>query len=82
MTLINRVKRLFSAKDNADDIRLQIIPRDGHNISRNNISEPALKVLYRLRKAGYGGYLVGRGVRDNLLGLAPKDFDVSTDATP
>lgn len=82
MTLINRVKRLFSAKDNADDIRLQIIPRDGHNISRNNISEPALKVLYRLRKAGYGGYLVGGGVRDNLLGLAPKDFDVSTDATP
>lgn len=82
MTLINRVKRLFSPKDNADDIRLQIIPRDGHNISRNNISEAALKVLYRLRKGGYGGYLVGGGVRDNLLGLAPKDFDVATDATP
>jgi len=82
VTLINRVKKLFGQKPEADDVQLRIIPRDEHNISRTNISESALKVLYRLRKAGYGGYLVGGGVRDNLLGLAPKDFDVATDATP
>lgn len=59
-----------------------IIPRDKHGISRDNISENALKVLYRLNKAGYESYLVGGGVRDLLLGNKPKDFDVCTNATP
>ncbi|MCT8987691.1 polynucleotide adenylyltransferase PcnB [Shewanella phaeophyticola] len=56
--------------------------RDGHSISRRQISENALKVLYRLNKSGYKAYLVGGGVRDILLGLQPKDFDVVTNATP
>lgn len=59
-----------------------VYSRDDHNISRSNISENALKVLYRLKKAGYESYLVGGGVRDLLLGREPKDFDISTDATP
>jgi poly(A) polymerase len=41
-----------------------------------------LKVLYRLRKAGFQAYLVGGCVRDLLLGREPKDFDVVTDAHP
>ena len=59
-----------------------IIPRSEHTISRGDISEAALKVLYRLHKAGYAAYLVGGSVRDLLLGHHPKDFDVATDATP
>ncbi len=59
-----------------------IIPRPEHNISRANISANALKVLYRLREAGYRACLVGGGVRDLLLGREPKDFDVATDARP
>jgi poly(A) polymerase len=59
-----------------------IIPRSGHIVSRANISENALKVLYRLKNAGYQSYLVGGGVRDLLLGREPKDFDVATDAHP
>lgn len=59
-----------------------VIPRPEHNISRANISENALKVLYRLKDAGYGAYLVGGCVRDLLLGREPKDFDVTTDARP
>ncbi|MEK7839574.1 MAG: polynucleotide adenylyltransferase PcnB, partial [Pseudomonadota bacterium] len=47
-----------------------------------NISEHALKVLYRLKDAGYAGLLVGGCVRDLLLGREPKDFDVVTDARP
>jgi len=59
-----------------------IVPRAGHPISRANISPNALKVLYRLRDAGYQGFLVGGAVRDLLLGLHPKDFDVATNAHP
>lgn len=59
-----------------------IVPRAEHCISRANISENALKVLYRLRQAGFEAHLVGGGVRDLLLGREPKDFDVATDALP
>jgi len=59
-----------------------IIPRAEHSVSRADISENALKVLYRLNKAGFEAYLVGGGVRDLLLGLHPKDFDVATNASP
>lgn len=63
-------------------IRLNIISRDQHCISRKNISDGALKVMSRLRSSGYQAYLVGGAVRDLLLGGHPKDFDIATDATP
>ena len=59
-----------------------IVPRADHPISRADISPNALKVLYRLKDAGYQGFLVGGAVRDLLLGLHPKDFDIATDAHP
>ena len=59
-----------------------VTARAEHNVSRADISENALKVLYRLKKAGYAAFIVGGGVRDLLLGLHPKDFDVVTDALP
>lgn len=62
--------------------QITIIPREQHSISRKDISENALKVLYRLNKSGHEAYLVGGGVRDLLLGKKPKDFDITTDATP
>jgi len=58
------------------------VPRSEHTISRSQISENALKVLYKLKKGGYGAFLVGGSVRDILLGREPKDFDVATDAWP
>ena len=61
---------------------LRLVPRDQHPISRKDISPNALRVLYRLRDAGFSGYLVGGAVRDLLVGGHPKDFDVATDATP
>jgi poly(A) polymerase len=64
------------------DLEPLIVPRAEHNVSRSNISQNCLKVLYRLRDAGHAAYLVGGGVRDLLLGHEPKDFDVATDATP
>lgn len=59
-----------------------IIPRDSHPISRSKIAPDALRVLYRLREAGFEAYLVGGCVRDLTLGLEPKDFDVATNALP
>jgi len=60
----------------------RIIPRGEHGISRKQISPNALKVLYRLHEAGFAAYLVGGCLRDLIAGLAPKDFDVATDASP
>lgn len=59
-----------------------IYSRAEHGISRKNIDKHALKVLYRLHKSGFHACLVGGAVRDLLLGVTPKDFDVATDATP
>jgi len=60
----------------------KIIPRAAHNVSRKEFSKSALKVLYRLDKAGFQAFLVGGCVRDAMLELHPKDFDVATNATP
>jgi poly(A) polymerase len=60
----------------------RIIARSEHTISRSGISPNALRVLYRLREGGFQGFLVGGCVRDLLLGIEPKDFDVATDALP
>lgn len=60
----------------------KIIARAQHNISRTSISNNALKVLYRLHKAGFAAYLVGGCIRDLLLDKNPKDFDIATNAKP
>ena len=60
----------------------RILSRAEHNVSRKNIDEDALKVLYRLKNHGYVAYLVGGGVRDLLLERRPKDFDIGTSAHP
>lgn len=60
----------------------RILSRKEHHISRKDISENTLKVLYRLKKHGFQAYLVGGGVRDLLLHKHPKDFDVATNALP
>jgi poly(A) polymerase len=60
----------------------RIIPRSEHTISRSHISPNALRVLHRLRDGGFMAFLVGGCVRDLLIGMEPKDFDVATDALP
>jgi poly(A) polymerase len=59
-----------------------ILSLDEHPVREEDIDQDALMVLYRLKDAGYSGYLVGGGVRDLFLGKKPKDFDISTDARP
>ncbi len=58
------------------------IPRAEHGIDPSLVDERAVNVVRTLQQAGYEAYIVGGAVRDLLLGLRPKDFDVATDATP
>lgn len=53
-----------------------------HGIDPALLDESAVDVVRTLRAAGYEAYIVGGAVRDLLLGLKPKDFDVATNATP
>ncbi len=62
--------------------QLRIILFDEHRINRNQISSCALKTTQGLQKAGFSAFIVGGAVRDLLLGLKPKDFDIATNATP
>ena len=53
-----------------------------HGIDRSLVDDRALDVVHTLHDAGYEAYIVGGAVRDLLVGLRPKDFDVATNATP
>ncbi len=58
------------------------VPKSEHQIDPELVDERAVKVVSTLADAGYEAYIVGGAVRDLLVGLRPKDFDVATNATP
>jgi poly(A) polymerase len=58
------------------------VPASVHRIDPDLVDERAINVTRTLQQAGFEAYIVGGAVRDLLLGLRPKDFDVATDATP
>ncbi|TLX57481.1 polynucleotide adenylyltransferase PcnB [Stutzerimonas nosocomialis] len=60
----------------------EILTSRQHSLKRNEISRYAVSVVERLQHAGYEAYVVGGCVRDLLLELEPKDYDVATSATP
>lgn len=60
----------------------RVIPKHRHPIVQADISNSAIQTMRRLVDAGFEAYLVGGCVRDMLLGLPPKDFDVVTEAHP
>jgi len=53
-----------------------------HGVHVEDVSDAAMRTCRTLQEAGFKSYVVGGGVRDLMLGLKPKDFDVATDATP
>jgi poly(A) polymerase len=61
--------------------RAEIGPQE-HGINPTLVDDRAKNVVRTLQQAGFKAYIVGGAVRDLMLGLAPKDFDVATDATP
>ncbi len=70
------IKKLFSRskpKHRASDIK---------SYQMDYIDLHALTVIQGLQEAGFEAYIVGGGVRDQMVGLKPKDFDIATNATP
>jgi poly(A) polymerase len=60
----------------------KVYTAEQHKISSEKVDKDAFYVIEKLRQAGHKAYLVGGGVRDLLLNVRPKDFDVSTSASP
>ena len=60
----------------------RIVRADEHPVRRDQVSYAARTVTRRLQDAGFKAFVVGGAVRDLMLGLEPKDFDIATDATP
>ena len=59
-----------------------VVERDQHRINREDISPRAAQIIRRLRENGHEAHIVGGAVRDLLLGVRPKDFDIATEAHP
>ncbi len=60
----------------------KLIPKSKHGVSREQLSSGSLRVCDTLQEAGHEAYVVGGAVRDLILGVQPKDFDVATSAPP
>lgn len=60
----------------------KIYTKEEHKINIKQIDRDAIKVIVRLKQRGFDAYIVGGAVRDLLLGRVPKDFDITTNASP
>lgn len=82
LMIAERIKGLVKRLVNGEKPAPKRIGRDDHQIDRHHVSRNAIKVCEVLQQHGYQAYIVGGAVRDLLIGLEPKDFDVATNATP
>ena len=78
--LIRRI--LGVGSDASTATRPKVFGPQEHGIDPDDVSPNAVRVTQTLQKAGFKAFIVGGAVRDLVLGLKPKDFDVATDATP
>jgi len=62
--------------------KLQTFNQSQHGISVNEISPSARAIITKLLESNFQAFIVGGAVRDLLLGINPKDFDIATNATP
>ena len=78
------IDKLFGRRNTPThkDAKPVIYGPDKHRIDPTAISKCARRTCEELQRAGYAAFVVGGAVRDLLLGIRPKDFDVATNATP
>ena len=75
------ISQVFSRKS-AKSGTAAVLKKSAHGISRDKLSRGGLQTCEGLHQAGYKAFVVGGAVRDLLLGISPKDYDVATNATP
>ena len=82
--MINKfIRRILGTKKTATDhTQPVILSAKEHGINPQLVSSNAVRVTSTLQQAGFKAFLVGGAVRDLLLGIKPKDFDIATNATP
>ena len=81
--MLERITRFFTRESaHSDPQEVQIYEDGEHPLSPDMINRDAYKVVDVLQRAGFEAYVVGGCVRDLLIGLKPKDFDVATSAKP
>jgi poly(A) polymerase len=80
--MLKKLSKMFRKSSPPAANEPHIISAGQHPLSPKQISAGARKVVEQLSSDGYEAFLVGGCVRDLMLGLKPKDFDVATDATP
>ena len=78
--MLKRIINYFDDKTRSSNP--SIIDGAAYSLTANMISRDARKVVETLQNAGFDAYVVGGAVRDLLLGIKPKDFDVATNAEP
>jgi len=78
--LVEKVQTLFARRRRVN--KAKHVPASEHGIQRDRVPRSALRVCEALQKAGHHAYVVGGAVRDLMIGVTPKDFDVASDATP
>jgi poly(A) polymerase len=76
------IDKLLAGRPRPKFGKRQEVGPEQHAIDPTLVDERALNVVHTLKEAGHEAYIVGGAVRDLLLGLRPKDFDVATSATP
>jgi poly(A) polymerase len=76
------IRKILGVKDQRDPTQPVILGADEHGIDPKLLSPNAVRVTQTLQEAGFKAFVVGGAVRDLLLGVKPKDFDIATDATP
>ena len=76
------IRKILGVKDERDPTQPDILGPEEHGIDIKLLSPNAIRVTQTLQEAGYKAFVVGGAVRDLLLGVKPKDFDIATDATP
>jgi poly(A) polymerase len=82
--MINKFfRRILGVKDKTGNATEPVVlGQKQHQINPAHVSSNAVRVTHTLQQAGFKAFIVGGAVRDLLLGIKPKDFDVATDATP
>ena len=78
----SKAELAINVADSLDTSLAKKISVKAHKIDQSLISHAAIKTCEGLQKAGFETFIVGGAVRDLLLNVKPKDFDIATNATP